>query len=64
METNIFGSLPIACPKCNTVMELKACITDPTAIAKACPNSARAPPQLTFNQVPPNDDAQGYLCAI
>ncbi len=49
----IFGTLPIACPKCNTVMELKACITDPTAIAKACPHSARAPPQLTFDRYHP-----------
>lgn len=56
MIAKIFGKLPIACPKCGIVMDLKEFIFDKTIILKFFPYVSRAPPKLILEDYIPRDD--------
>lgn len=48
MLAQIFGAIPVACPKCSTVMDLKEFIFDDAVILKFFPYASRAPPKLVL----------------
>jgi hypothetical protein len=54
MIAKIFRAMPTICPKCGTAMDIKEFILDETLILKVLPQTARAPPQKTF-ELPPVD---------
>jgi hypothetical protein len=59
--SQIFGAIPIECPRCKSVMELKEFILEENLIKKHFPDVARAPPQKTFEQDPVADDDVIYV---
>lgn len=56
----IFGTLPIVCPKCGTIMNFKEFILDEKPIAKFFPDAARAPPKLVFDRYMPPENGILY----
>ena len=56
----IFGAIPVQCPKCGDVMELKGFILDDTSIERFFPDLARAPPRKEFERFVPNPDEPVY----
>jgi hypothetical protein len=53
--------MPTICPKCGTAMDLKEFILDEVLIVKALPQTARAPPQKTFEPPPVDAHAISYV---
>lgn len=58
--SKIFGALPIACPKCGAIMELKEFILNEKPITRMFPDAARAPPTLTFDRYLPPEGGIVY----
>lgn len=61
MIAKIFGTLPIACPKCGTTMELKEFIFGEEKIQKFFPEFSRAPPRKVFDDALLKDDGTRYV---
>lgn len=57
-----FGEMPIACPKCGTIMELAEFVIDATPIARFFPESARAPPRRQFERYLKPEGEAVYGC--
>ena len=60
MIAKIFRAMPTICPKCGTAMDLKEFILDEVLILKALPQTARAPPQKTFEPPSVGDHVMAY----
>ena len=56
----IFGAIPVECPRCGNVMELKEFILDDASIERFFPDLARAPPRKEFERLVPNPDEPVY----
>jgi len=56
----IFGTIPIQCPKCRSLMELKEFILDDVPIERMFPDLARAPPQKQFERIVPDPEEFVY----
>jgi hypothetical protein len=61
MIAKIFRAMPTICPKCGTAMDLKEFILDEVLILKALPQTARAPPQKTFEPPSVGDNELAYV---
>jgi len=55
MLAQIFGAIPITCPKCGTIMDLKEFVFDKTIILKFFPWIPRAPPKIVIPEDIPED---------
>jgi hypothetical protein len=53
---HVFDELPIVCPKCSSVMELKEFILDVEIIHKTLPRTTRAPPRKVFERYSGDED--------
>ena len=51
----IFGEIPITCPKCGTIMDLKEFVFDDAIIQKFFPWIPRAPPKIVISADIPDD---------
>ena len=56
MIAKIFGEIPIECPRCGTIMNLKGFIFDDVLILKFFPYISRAPPKIILEDYIPQDD--------
>lgn len=56
MISQIFGDLPVECPRCKTIMDLKEFVFDRTIILKFFPYISRAPPKLLIEDYIPRDE--------
>ena len=57
MLAKIFGDIPVACPKCGTIMDLKEFVFDKTIILKFFPYITRSPPKLKLEDYIQHHDA-------
>ena len=55
MIAQIFGEIPIACPKCGTTMDLKEFVFDENIIRQFFPYFSRAPPKIIISADIPDD---------
>lgn len=56
MIARIFGEIPVECPKCGAIMDLKGFVFDKTIIMKFFSYISRAPPKLELKDHLPYDD--------
>jgi len=57
----IFRDIPIACPRCGTIMDLKEFVLDDAIILKFFPFASRAPPKLVIRDDVPNEGGARYV---